>query len=945
MRSLVTVIAAWCLVTMTHGQGIPFIRNFTAEEYHANNINFDIDTDKHGHVYVANFEGLLYYDQAEWRLLHSPGITRITVVYRAEDNNIWVGGYNYFGKVVRKANGDVTLRRIADPNLFHDEVEEIYENDGELLFVTNNAIFQVKNEKVTVKKVLGEESLKIGVLDVVNVEALERGEKEVIKSDTVQVEPLDNGLKAVVLKNAGISITDDKNHLLYTITDANGLCTNNIAYIAYDGHGHLWGATGKGIFVVQIPAAVSRFTTHEGLVGTVLSIGSLNNKIYAGTDDGLYRQEGRRFVKITDVPHACWDLKNNGNELLAATSDGIFRVYPNGNVRRLTIASSMALLNDGSYIYSGENDGVYLFKADGQDRKRVCQMNNVRKIVKDNAGTIWAQSLYGNVWYKKTNDDKFYIYKTGEKAEAMQTIVMTGGKANIISAESKKPFPYPLVSYNSDDGVTWLTDYEGKRLYRWKDGKRLNDLDQLLYIFNNLTVASIFTRQNEIWLGSDNGLTVIDTKVKDPLLDIKPRLNIRSIKLGVDSIIWGGFGTMPETLPKLSHNDNDLHFTFSLDYPYFAGQTMYRYRLNDGKWSAWSHNTSASFVNLNFGNYTFYVQSRDMFNHITDATSIKFSIKPPFYYSWYMNLVYLLLLLGLMYGLFQLRLHRLNIEKIRLEKIVQERSSEIVRLEKMATAGKLTQGLIDRILNPLNYIINFAKLSEGLVGDAKANIEDEKEHMDEENYDDTMDVLDMITGNLQKVGEHGQNTSRTLKAMEEMLKDRTGGIVDMDLMAVIRQDEEMLHEFYKKEIEEYGIKTVFGDTNSLMPISGNADQLSKTIMSLLGNAVYAVIKKAQKLRAGEEESNGTYTPEIMLMVDRLDDTVQISIHDNGIGIESAILDKIFDPFFTTKTTSEAAGVGLYLSREIVQNHGGDIQVKSTKDEYSEFIITLPVKKA
>ena len=117
----------------------------------------------------------------------------------------------------------------------------------------------------------------------------------------------------------------------------------------------------------------------------------------------------------------------------------------------------------------------------------------------------------------------------------------------IISAESKKPFPYPLVSYNSDDGVTWLTDYEGKRLYRWKDGKRLNDLDQLLYIFNNLTVASIFTRQNEIWLGSDNGLTVIDTQVKDPLLDIKPRLNIRSIKLGVDSIIWGGFGTMPET--------------------------------------------------------------------------------------------------------------------------------------------------------------------------------------------------------------------------------------------------------------------------------------------------------------------------------------------------------------------------------------------------------------
>ena len=123
---------------------------------------------------------------------------------------------------------------------------------------------------------------------------------------------------------------------------------------------------------------------------------------------------------------------------------------------------------------------------------------------------------------------------------------------------------------------------------------------------------------------------------------------------------------------------------------------------------------------------------------------------------------------------------------------LHETQGELIRQEKMATVGKLTQGLIDRILNPLNYINNFSKLSEGLVKDIEANIEDEKEHMDKENYEDTMDVLDMLRGNLQKVGEHGQNTTRTLKAMEEMLKDRTGGIVPMDLVPVLRQDEEML---------------------------------------------------------------------------------------------------------------------------------------------------------
>lgn len=381
--------------------------------------------------------------------------------------------------------------------------------------------------------------------------------------------------------------------------------------------------------------------------------------------------------------------------------------------------------------------------------------------------------------------------------------------------------------------------------------------------------------------------------------------------------------------------------------PPIALKPLYRYRLNNGSWSSWSTNTSANLLNLSHGDYTFSVQARVTLNHITDISSIKFHIDPPFYYRWYMIVLYLLLLALLFGALFQLRLRRLRDKNTRLEKLVKERSAEVVRLEKMATAGKLTQGLIDRILNPLNYINNFAKLSEGLVKDVKDNVESEKEHMDEENYEDTVDVLNMLSGNLQKVGEHGQNTTRTLKAMEEMLKDRSGGIVPMDLMTVIRQDKEMLLEYYKQEISQYGIKIVFDNMEGELPINGNADQLSKTLMSLLSNAIYAVVKKADKLSADAEGKAKTaaYQPEVDLHIAKQHGNVRISIHDNGIGIEPAILEKIFDPFFTTKPTSVAAGIGLYLSREIAQNHGGDILAKSVKDEYSEFIITIPIKKA
>ena len=163
----------------------------------------------------------------------------------------------------------------------------------------------------------------------------------------------------------------------------------------------------------------------------------------------------------------------------------------------------------------------------------------------------------------------------------------------------------------------------------------------------------------------------------------------------------------------------------------------------------------------------------------------------------------------------------------------------------------------------------------------------------------------------------------------------------------INYDLKGLKDYYKKEITQYGIKTHFREEVGQVIINGNAEQLSKTIMSLLANAIYAVIRKAQQIETGgqDKKTGERYSPEVSLLVEQIDNVIQIKIRDNGTGIGENIIDKIFDPFFTTKTTAEAAGVGLYLSREIVQNHGGDIQVKSVKNEFSEFIITLPVKNA
>jgi signal transduction histidine kinase len=253
----------------------------------------------------------------------------------------------------------------------------------------------------------------------------------------------------------------------------------------------------------------------------------------------------------------------------------------------------------------------------------------------------------------------------------------------------------------------------------------------------------------------------------------------------------------------------------------------------------------------------------------------------------------------------------------------------------MASIGKLTQGLIDRILNPMNYITNFSKLSQGLVKDIKASIEDNKEAMNADDYEDTADALDMLTKNLQTVDDHGQSTTRTLKAMEELLKEHSGGRSDIDLLPILRLNEQVFRNNHASEIGTYGIKVSFSLPATPMMVCGNADQLSKAVMNLLTNAIYAVVKKSQRQH---------YDAAVLLTATESDGLYKVKVHDNGIGIEATILDKVFDPFFTTKTTGEASGTGLYLSREIVQNHGGDITVESVKDKYSEFTITLPVLK-
>ena len=786
IKNWVKIVLPFCLFTFlplpVASQGLPLIRNYTAAEYGGHNQNYDIEIGEDGTVFVANFEGLLYYDRAQWRMIHAPELRRVTVVYRDSKNAIWVGGYNFIARLKKRANGELYMQQISGKDTFKGEVMEIYEEGASLqLVVSDNNIYEVEDAAVPTVKLKRHTNANLLTgfeAEVISVEALLASDEDAILRDTTQTEILDGDLQVKVKKGSGLIVCDGNGRKLYTITEANGLCSNQVSYVAYDGHGVLWGATAKGIFAIELPSVYSYFLPKDGLTGKVQAITAYNGKIYVGETNGLFTVDAWQYKRVADISNICWTLCQGRDGLLAATSSGLYRIAADGRVGRLTSNATTALLVDGDKVYVGEPDGVHLYQT-GKNIK-INDLPLVTEIRQDARGNLWFKNVHG------------------------ETATVGEYKVSADTSQNLSPLLTPL-----------------------KDMK-----NRVQYLHDD-----------QLWIGGDEILAVIDQSRKDlPRLTESRHVRFCSIVMGNDSVLWGGYGDRPQKLYQLDSGERHLHFFYALDYAPLTGKTLYRHRLDNnslfgtkGQWSEWTDKQDVEFLNLPYGSFTLSVQAQLANGELSEVATVDFSIAYPLPMRWYMLVFYLLIIAFVIYLLFRYRLKRLEKEKVKLERIVEERTAdlrnaqhELVRQEKMATVGKLTKGLVDRILNPMNYIINYSKMSNDLLGDLKENIDHNKEQIDKNDYEDTLDVLDMLTKNLTSVHQFGQNTTRILKAMEEVLRDRTGGYGDITLLPVLQQVEKQFARHHAQEQEQYGIRPVFDLPADPMPLYGNPDMLCKS---------------------------------------------------------------------------------------------------------------------
>jgi signal transduction histidine kinase len=146
-----------------------------------------------------------------------------------------------------------------------------------------------------------------------------------------------------------------------------------------------------------------------------------------------------------------------------------------------------------------------------------------------------------------------------------------------------------------------------------------------------------------------------------------------------------------------------------------------------------------------------------------------------------------------------------------------------------------------------------------------------------------------------------------------------------------------------KATRQYPAIKVIKKYGQLANVTCYPRQLNQVFMNILANAIDSLEQSALSGRWSAVNFQTTDNPQIKITTEVVDEnSIVITIADNGLGINEQICSKLFDPFFSTKPVGKGTGLGLYLSYQIiVEKHGGKLSCFSPPGKGAKFVIKIP----
>jgi len=240
------------------------------------------------------------------------------------------------------------------------------------------------------------------------------------------------------------------------------------------------------------------------------------------------------------------------------------------------------------------------------------------------------------------------------------------------------------------------------------------------------------------------------------------------------------------------------------------------------------------------------------------------------------------------------------IHNANLYRRLEEKQTQLVQSEKLASIGMLTAGIAHELNNPLNGIMGFAQL---LLEDVSLSNRQRED--------------------IKTINDESVRCRNIIKNLLQFSRNKQQPVEAVQVVTVLNATIDL----FRYEYSSAGITVEKDFAATLPPVLGDASQLQQVFINLMTNAQHALGATAKPtLRIKAFEQNGKLI---------------LRFTDNGVGIEKKALGRIFDPFFTTKPVGKGTGLGLSICYGIVSQHRGTMRVESDAGRGATFIVELP----
>ncbi len=844
----------------------------------------------------------------------------VTALYKDSYSNFWAGTAKHGLYQLKESKGKYSTFKVypQKKNIFFSRITDIIQDNKSKLWIISRSDGVIAIPKDKLEK---------NIFSPITYSELEIPSKRIrsiyiSRDNTLWLGSLGRGI--FFYNPSGIKFKNYQFSNEFS-NSSNSPLNNYSRSIINDRYNRLWfGTLFEGLFIYD--------TEKEKVIKYLLnnlSIFSLSevdkNHYLAGTSDGLYlithdkeniktdkvsldnKAEGVVF-SICKKSNKYWIGTSNKLLSFVLTDDFKFSQVVTYNDKLLVDLRSQNTIRCVKYdqykncIWIGtEMNG--LVKAELDSKDNISSFFSFNKMYKDYSISKYISDIYidtdNNYWIGSRNgmvhfrmndvgnfsDVGIYTTKNGLPSNMIQSI-QSDKKGNIWLGTNKglvkfNKFSHDIINYDINDGIQ---DYE------FAEHATYVDNTGILY-FGGINGVSRFSPEQ---MNTDS--------ITEPVFIQNIFIN------GINSNEIKGLDKTKNIL--LPHSSNNLKFSF-ISFNYInPSKCKYAYMLEgyDKDWIyCTSENRNAEYANLGKGNYIFKVKAS---NHDgvwnTNFTSIPLEIQASFWQTLPAFLLYSFILFVLIFFVSSIT-----------KKRVQKKHAEILEKEYHEKIEKVNQAKIQFFINisheirtPLTLIMCSV---EKLIGHFKINTEQEKEVVSIE-----------------------KNISHMLNLTNELLEIQK--IESGDYQINVRKDN--IIEFLKNIITTFEpladrqkIKLTFTGFESEILIWYDANALVKAFNNLISNAI-KYTKSGGNIEVSAIRCNNN-------------EFLDINISDNGIGIEKENLSKIFNQFYHVAGNSESYekgfGVGLSLTKNLIELHKGSISISSEPGIGSTFKISLPMK--